>query len=241
MTDAILIADGVTRRFGGLIAVNSISFELQRGQILGIIGPNGAGKSTLFSLLSGSLRPTAGHVRLKGKDITGLSAHTVCRRGLARTYQIPRPFSDLTVHDNIRVARHYGGRGKATRSVHDILVFCELASKADALPDSLTHADLRRLEFARALATGPDVILLDELGAGLSEGEISLFGDLIRQVRDWGLSVVLVEHVLSLVMTISHRVLVMDTGKKIAEDTPNEVTRDPEVIAAYLGRSRNEA
>jgi ABC-type branched-subunit amino acid transport system ATPase component len=230
---AALEATGLTKRFGGVAAVQDVSLTVDRGEILGVIGPNGAGKSTLFGMLAGHLKPSGGRVRLEGRDVTGDRPHRICKAGLARTHQIPRPFADLTVDENVRIAARFGSDG----SVDPVAVIrrCGLEQRARTISAELTHAEQRKLEFGRALATQPRVLLLDEVGAGLTDDELTELDAVIKSIRDEGVALVVVEHIMSLVMGISDRILVMNAGKTIAEGTPAQVAEDPAVITAYLG------
>lgn len=230
---AVLAAEGLTKRFGGVVAVDDVSLTIEPGEIVGVIGPNGAGKSTLFGMLAGHLKPSAGRVLLAGRDMTRRRPHAVCKAGLARTHQIPRPFASLTVEENVRIASRFGGDGGADPVA--VLRRCGLTERASTLSAELTHAEQRKLEFGRALATQPRVLLLDEVGAGLTDAELAELDQVIRAVRDEGVAIVVVEHIMSLVMGISDRIVVMDTGRRIAEGSPGEVAQDPAVVAAYLG------
>jgi len=236
----ILRAEAVSKRFGGLKAVDSVDLELNQGEILGVIGPNGAGKTTLFSMIAGSIPPTSGRVLLEGRVISGTSPRRAVRAGVVRTHQIVRPFHNLTVLENVMVGAIYGKarpRGARERAL-EVLTFCELRDRAPQLPGGLTLAGRKRLELARALATDPRVLLLDEVIAGVNPVEARQMADLIRSVREKrGLSIILIEHVMPAVMRLSDRVIVLDAGKKIAEGKPQVVVKDPRVIAAYLGES----
>ena len=236
----ILRAEAVSKRFGGLKAVDSVDLELNQGEILGVIGPNGAGKTTLFSMIAGSIPPTSGRVLLEGRVISGTSPRRAVRAGVVRTHQIVRPFQNLTVLENVMVGAIYGKarpRGARERAL-EVLTFCELRDRAPQLPGGLTLAGRKRLELARALATDPRVLLLDEVIAGVNPVEARQMADLIRSVREKrGLSIILIEHVMPAVMRLSDRVIVLDAGKKIAEGKPQVVVKDPRVIAAYLGES----
>ncbi len=241
MTDEapILTVRGATRRFGGLIAVNNVDLEVRSREIFGLIGPNGAGKTTLFRLLSGMYRPSAGSIQLHGHEIGGLSAHAVNALGIATTHQIVRPFADLSVRKNVLVGVLYGRsglRGAAARTEADrVLDLMQLTPHAETLGRSLTLARRKRLEVARALATKPEVLLLDEVAAGLNPTESARMIELIRQVRASGVTIVMVEHVMQAIMSLSDRIMVMDLGRRIALGTPSEIANDPAVIKAYLG------
>ena len=236
---ALLQTRGLTRRFGGLTALDSVDLALGAGEILGVIGPNGAGKTTLFSLIGGSLRPTAGEILLDGRPVTRLAAHRRVRAGIVRTHQIVRPFANLTVFENVLVAAmhaHGGTAGHARDRAADVLELVGLADRYDQSPSSLTLVGRKRLELARALSTGPRVLLLDEVVAGVNPAEAVAFTALIRRVRDQrGISVIMTEHVMPAVMSLSDRIIVLEHGKRIAEGAPRDIVADPRVIAAYLG------
>jgi len=234
-----LLTRNLTKRFGGLCAVDSVNLTLREGEILGLIGPNGAGKTTLFSMIAGSIQPTAGEILLDGHQVTGLPAHRCVRAGIVRTHQIVRPFGNLTVLENVVVAAihaHRPGAGHARDRAGEALEMVGLGNKLDHYPSTLTLAGRKRLELARALATGPRVLLLDEVVAGVNPTEAVAFAALIRRIRDErGISVVMTEHVMPAIMSLSDRVFVVDRGKQIAEGTPQEVVANPAVVAAYLG------
>jgi branched-chain amino acid transport system ATP-binding protein len=236
----LLELTNLSKTFGGLQAVNRVSFAVQEGEILGLIGPNGAGKTTLFNMIAGTFRPSAGRVLLRGADITRLAAHQRCKRGIARTFQLVRPFPDLTVLANVVVGRVYGqdriwNRRRAEAGALGLLERVGLAGREQLVAKHLTLVDRKRLELARALATRPVLLLLDELLAGLNPTEVVEAMDLIRRLRASGITVIMVEHVVKAIFGISDRVVVMSAGERIAEGTPAEVVADERVIDAYLG------
>jgi branched-chain amino acid transport system ATP-binding protein len=233
----LLELEGVTRRFGGLVAVKEVAARVEADEIFGVIGPNGAGKTTLFSMIAGALQPTSGAIRLDGVDIAGRPAHRVVRRGIARTHQIVKPFPNLTAVANVEVGLHFGNRHVERRRAEALALLdrCGLGDNAERLPGHLTLSQRKRLEIARALATGPRVLLLDEVVAGLNPQEVGGLVELIRELNDEGLTILMIEHVMKAVMGLADRVLVLDHGAPIAEGTPREVTRNPAVIEAYLG------
>jgi branched-chain amino acid transport system ATP-binding protein len=240
----LLAVRGLTKRFGGLSAVDGVDLELRDREILGVIGPNGAGKTTLFSLIAGSIRPTSGEILLDGRRVSGLVAHRAVHAGIVRTHQIVRPFGNLTVSENVLVAAIHVRRaaaGHARDRAAEVLAFVGLAGREDQYPGTLTLAGRKRLELARALATGPRVLLLDEVVAGVNPTEALAFAALIRRIRDErGIAVIMTEHVMPAVMSLSDRVVVLDRGKPIAEGTPRDVVANPRVITAYLGTSAGE-
>ncbi len=234
----------VSRRFGGLPALQDVSFEVNKGEIFGLIGPNGAGKSTLLSVVSGMLRPTSGTVLFNGRDLAGLGAHRVCRLGVARVLQTPRPFGSMTVLENVMVGALFGGRDRtgadATRGEHmsRILELLGLREKECLPVAGLTLQDKRTVEMARALATVPQVLLLDEPMAGLDPAEVEHSMGLVRRIRDeLGVTIVWIEHVMKAVMGVAERVMVLNYGRVIALGSPAEVAGDERVIDAYLGRA----
>lgn len=237
---ALLEVNGLVRRFRGLAAVDGLSFSVEAGQAVAIIGPNGAGKSTAFNLISGSLRPHAGSIRLDGRDITGAPPHIRTRAGLGRTFQVVQPFVDLDVLGNVMVGALFGGpeRRSVASARAEAERLCDMVGLGDlvAVPVSaLTIADRKRLELARALATGPKLLLLDELMEGLTPTEEREAIALLARVRATGVTLLLIEHVMTTVRDLSDQVIVMDYGKKLAEGGYAAVSRDPAVIAAYLG------
>jgi branched-chain amino acid transport system ATP-binding protein len=237
--EAVLEVRGLTKRYEGLLALGGVDFDVARGEIFGVIGPNGAGKTTLFSCLVGAVTPSSGTIRFRGDRIDGLSNYKVVARGLVRTHQIVRPFRDMTVEQNVSVGAHFGSgrrrREDAGRRVAEILEKTGLARKADALAETLTIGELKRLEIARALATEPETLCLDEVMGGLNPSEIVDAMKLILSIRDSGATVLMIEHHVHAVVGVSDRILVLNFGKQIAQGSPSAVMRHPEVISAYLG------
>jgi len=233
----LLEVRGVTKRFAGLTANDDVSFTVNEGEIVSIIGPNGAGKSTLFGCVTGFHRPSAGHVIYRGRDITGLKADRVCRLGIARTFQIVQVIADMTVLENTMTAAFLRARTRAAaiQRAREVLSVMHLLDKQAFLGSALTIADKKRLEVAMALATEPRLLMLDESMAGLTRVELQPFIALLRDVRKRGVTLVIVEHVMEAVMQLSDRVIVLTSGRKIAEGTPREVVANPQVIQAYLG------
>lgn len=238
MKTPILSIAGVTKQFGGLVAVNNLSIDVFEGEAVGLMGPNGAGKTTLISLISGRYKPSKGSINYKGSDITGLAPHRVCHLGIAKTYQVPKPFTHLTTVQNIAVAAMYGqgmGKEEAHVEAEKILDIVDLADKHDSPANTLEALTLKRLELARALATKPSMLLIDEVAAGLTEVEIPRFLDIIKHVRTLGITYIMIEHVLKVMLAAVERVVVIDGGAKIAEGDPEEVMKNDKVIKAYLG------
>ncbi len=234
---AMLEVRDLTKRFGGLVANDRISLHVDRGEIVGLIGPNGAGKTTLFSCISGTERATTGQVLFEGKDLVGSTPEAICRRGIARTFQIVRTFRDMTVLENVMVGALLRAANvrQARAAAVDVLDLTGLSSKRDVLGSELTIADRKRVELARALATGPKLLMLDEAMAGLNPRERQQAVELVRQAHAQGISILMVEHVMEVIMPISDRVVVLTSGRKLVEGRPEAVARDEAVIKAYLG------
>jgi branched-chain amino acid transport system ATP-binding protein len=238
-TVSLLSVAGITKRFGGVTANRDVSFEVQPGELVGIIGPNGSGKSTLFEIISGFYRPDAGEVRLDGGSLTGLSPDRVCRLGVARTFQKLRPFAGLTVVDNVMVGaltrtpdvRHARARAR------DLLDRVGLAEKADAHARTLSTGQRKRLELARALATEPRVLLLDEVTGGVDQRSIPGLVQLVRDLHRGGLTLLVIEHNMRVITAVAQRIVALYLGEKIADGTPDAVTRDRRVVDAYLGQA----
>jgi branched-chain amino acid transport system ATP-binding protein len=233
----VLELESVTKRFGGLTAVRDVTLQVREGDLLGIIGPNGAGKTTLFHMISGYYRPNEGRIRYDGRDVTGLPPHAICRLGLTRTFQIVKPFGNLSVRDNVMIGaltrlRHVRD---ARREADRVIEICGLASHAEARAKGLPIGLRKRLEVARALATKPRLLLLDEVMAGLNPTELAGIIELIRRLHADGLTLIIIEHVMAAMMRLAQRIVMLHHGEKIAEGTPREITSDRRVIDAYLG------
>ena len=238
----MLEVNGLCKSFGGFLAVSQVSFELRAGEILGLIGPNGSGKSTTFNLIAGTLRPSAGSIRLDGKEIAGLPAHAICHQGVGRTFQIPRPFRKLSLLENVTLAAYYGVAGKISRDeaehrAAEALDMVGLPSDRSASTNGLGAAALKKLELARALATKPRLLLADESLGGLDRAEMERAADLLGDIRSRiGITIIWVEHIMGVLMRVVDRVIVLDHGEKIFEGKPREAASDPRVTEVYLGK-----
>ncbi|CCD88433.1 ABC transporter ATP-binding protein [Bradyrhizobium sp. ORS 285] len=234
---ALLETRNITQRFSGLTANSDVSISVGRGEIVGLIGPNGAGKSTLFNLIAGAFKPTEGTILFDGEDVTALPAAERCQRGIGRTFQVVKSFESMTVIENVIVGSlvRTTNMRDARRKAHEVLAFCGLDARADVLASDLVPSEKRRLEVARALATEPKLLLLDEVLTGLTPVESQKGVELVRRVRDTGITVLMVEHVMEIVMPLVDRAIVLDLGKVLIEGIPKDVVRDPKVISAYLG------
>ena len=241
---ALLAAAGLRKRFGALVVLNSVDFTLRAGDAVGIVGPNGAGKTTLLSVFAGSQRLDAGTIHFRGADVTSAGAAARCRLGIARAHQVPKPFGGMTVFENVLVGASAGGRRRrrdAYRAVVEVLELCELEHLANRPAESLGLLHRKRLELARALATDPQVLLLDEIGAGLTDEEAAELVTTIREVRRDDIAIVWIEHIVHGLIQVTERLVCMDSGRVIADGAPDAVMKDAAVIDAYLGRTAPEA
>lgn len=234
---SLLVVENLTKRFGGIVANENVSLTVGQGEVVALIGPNGAGKSTFFATIAGFHKPDGGRVVFDGRDVTGFNPEQLCHLGMSRTFQVVKPFSDMTALENVQVGAFLrtADRREARRQAEEMLEFMGLGPKIDALGKELTIADKKRLEMARALATQPSLLMFDETMAGLTQTEVQEAVALVKQIRERGVTIILVEHVMEVVMSLSDRVVVLDMGKKIAEGKPEAVVRNPDVIKAYLG------
>jgi len=243
MSAPLLEVQNVTRRFGGLTANRDVSLSVAKGEILGLIGPNGAGKSTLFNMIAGLLPPSEGRILFEGRDITRLGAPQRCALGIARTFQVVRSFDSMSVVENVIVGSlvRSANAAEARRKAQEVLARTGLSRRAEAKANELTPPEKRRLEIARALATEPKLLLLDEALTGLTPAEARQGVELVREIRDTGVTIIMVEHVMEVVMPLVDRAVVLDLGKVLAQGLPQEVVRDEKVIGAYLGSGRHAA
>ena len=237
----MLAVEGLSKRFGGFLAVNQVSFEVRKGEILGLIGPNGSGKSTTFNLIAGTLRPSSGSIRFEGEEIASLTAYKICHRGIARTFQIPRPFTKLSLVENVALAAYFGGSDTISRAdawlrAREILDLIGLPSDPEATPSGLGTAALKKLELARALATRPRLLLADESLGGLDTAEMERAAGLLQSIRSrMDITIIWVEHIMGVLMRIVDRVIVLDHGEKIFDGLPKQAAVDPRVTEVYLG------
>lgn len=237
----MLEVNGLCKNFGGLLAINNLSLRLDEGQLLGVIGPNGAGKTTLLNLITGYLTPTAGTVKLNGTDITGLKPYQICHTGVARTFQVVQPFTEMTVMENVATGAIFSQKKsvsieEARELSIDPLRKVGLLGKRDQLAGALTLGEKKKLEFARALATGPKILLLDEVMAGLTRGEVEEMMEMLAEVNKSGVTILMIEHLVHVILALADWVFVLDFGEELFQGTPDEVMSHPEVIESYLGR-----
>jgi branched-chain amino acid transport system ATP-binding protein len=241
----MLSVKGLTKRFGGFLAINQVSFEVAEGEILGLIGPNGSGKSTTFNLIAGNQQPSGGSILLKGEEIAGLPAHRICRSGIGRTFQIPRPFRKLSLIENVALAAYYGvagsiGRAEARKRAEEALGIVGLPTAENVTTKGLGAAALKKLELAKALATKPKLLLADESLGGLDTAEMVRAADTFKNIRStMGITIIWVEHIMGVLMSVVDRVIVLDHGEKIFEGLPADAVRDARVTEVYLGKKRD--
>jgi branched-chain amino acid transport system ATP-binding protein len=235
----LLQVQGVTKHFGGLLALSQVTFDLPEGQILGLIGPNGAGKTTLFNTINGVYKPDEGRIFFRGQDVSGKKPYQLAKMGMARTHQVVRPLNELTVRENVMAGACFGHEnqplGRAASIAGEVLEFVGLAARAGQLASSLNVAQKKRLEMARALAARPYLLLLDEVLAGLNSSEIDGMVQTVLKIREQGVTILMIEHVMKAVMNVSDRIMVLDYGLQIAEGSPQEIAKNERVIEAYLG------
>jgi branched-chain amino acid transport system ATP-binding protein len=240
---SVLQVSKLTMHFSGLTAVSDLSFSIGEGEIVGLIGPNGAGKTTTFNLISGFIVPSSGDVTFNGKRLNGLKPHRVCQLGLTRTFQVVQPFPDMTALENVMVGAfvRHANPARARDNARQVLERVSMSHKAETLGRDLTLMELKRLEIGKALATEPRLLLLDEVASGLNTVEIEEMLALVRQLNQEGITLLVVEHVMKVIMSLSHRIVVLNFGQKIAEGTPQEVAHNPAVLEAYLGEEASGA
>ena len=238
---SLLQVKKVSRFFGGLAAVKDVSFDINKGEIVGLIGPNGAGKTTLFNVVNGFYPPSRGEVLFQGKRISGLKPHQICRRGMARTFQVVKPLQRMSVLDNVIASAYLRApdRKQAQEAALDILQFTGLADDRNVISKGLPLGKRKRLEIARALATQPELLLLDESFAGLNPSELDESIGIIGRIKDRGITIMIIEHHMKVIMSISDRIVVLSYGEKLAEGTPQEIGKNPQVIEAYLGEAQS--
>ena len=240
MADPILVAAGISKRFGALVVLDGIDFSIGRNEAVGVVGPNGAGKTTFLGILAGAHPPSRGTVHFRGLDVSALPAQERCRRGIVRTHQIPRPFGGMTVFENVLVAAYHGGastQADAYRRGLDTLSLCGMLPVSNRRAETLGLLDRKRLELARALATNPKLLLLDEIGGGLTDGEAGELVDIVQRVLALGVAIVWIEHIVHVLLQVAERLICMDAGRVIADGRPRAVMADPAVVRAYLGGS----
>jgi len=238
MSTPLLALKGVTKRFGGLTAVDNVTFDVNSGDTIGLMGPNGAGKSTLINAIAGEFKPENGRILFKGENIVGMKPHRICRRGIGRSYQIPRPFAHLTILENVMVAASFGrglSKAEARTEAMKILEITGLDDKQNVYARDLLELTLKRLEMARSLASSPDLVFLDEVAAGLTEEELPVILGLLKDINQMGITILLVEHVMRIMAEAVDRIVVMENGVKIAEGLPDEIMNNQKVIKAYFG------
>lgn len=240
---ALLNVDKISMYFGGLAALSNVSYEVQQGEILALIGPNGAGKTTLFNVVNGFYKPSLGDVTFQGKKITGLKPYQVCKMGMARTFQVVKPLQRMSVLDNVIASAFLRTKTKAeaTKTAREVLEFTGLSDDADMISKGLPLGKRKRLEIARALATRPELILLDESFAGLNPAELDVSIEIIKGIKKKGITIMIIEHHMKVIMSISDRIVVLNYGQKIAEGTPSEIRENPLVVEAYLGGEAHSA